>query len=54
MSSSNLAIVFWPTLMRPPIADLANPSQQLKWQKVMTTLIDKPEIIPDPDFEGAD
>ena len=54
MSSSNLAIVFWPTLMRPPIIDLANPSQQLKWQKVMTTLIDKPGIIPDPDLEGAD
>jgi glucocorticoid receptor DNA-binding factor 1 len=54
MTASNLAIVFWPTLMRPPIMDLANPTKQLDWQKVMTTMIDRPGCIPDPDLEGAD
>ncbi len=46
MSASNLAIVFWPTLMRPPLVDLADPSKQLGWQLVMTRLIDHPDYIP--------
>lgn len=46
MTASNLAIVFWPTLMRPPLVDLADPSKQLGWQLVMTRLIEHPEYIP--------
>ena len=53
MTASNLAIVFWPTLMRPPILDLANPTRQLEWQKIMTTMIERPGCIPDPDLESA-
>ena len=47
MSSSNLAIVFWPTLMRPPLTDLADPSKQLAWQLMMARLIEHPAIVPE-------
>ena len=47
MSSSNLAIVFWPTLMRPPLSDLADPSKQLCWQLMMARLIEHPDIVPE-------
>ena len=47
MSSSNLAIVFWPTLLRPPLSDLANPSKQLCWQLVMARLIEHPDVVPE-------
>ncbi len=46
MNASNLAIVFWPTLMRPPLSDLADPSKQLGWQLVMTMMIEHPEFVP--------
>jgi len=44
MNASNLAIVFWPTLMRPPIADLADLSKQIDWQLMMTRIIENPNI----------
>ena len=47
MTASNLAIVFWPTLMRPPLLDLADPSKQLGWQMAMTQIIEHPEFVPD-------
>jgi len=50
MNSSNLAIVFWPTLMRPPIADLADLSKQIDWQLMMTRIIDNPNISCDPSW----
>ncbi len=50
MTASNLAIVFWPTLMRPPLVDLADPSKQLGWQLVMTRLIEHPNYIPRVDI----
>ena len=46
MNASNLAIVFWPTLMRPPLMDLADPSKQMGWQLVMTRMIENPQLIP--------
>lgn len=49
MSASNLAIVFWPTLMRPPLTDLADPSKQMGWQLAMTQLIEHPDFVPDVD-----
>ena len=45
MTSSNLAIVFWPTLMRPPLAELANRGKQLCWQLTMARLIEHPDIL---------
>ena len=48
MNASNLAIVFWPTLMRPPIADLADLSKQIDWQLMMTRIIDNPSTSCDP------
>ena len=48
MTASNLAIVFWPTLMRPPLMDLANPSKQMGWQLAMTRLIEQPDCVPLP------
>lgn len=47
MTSSNLAIVFWPTLMRPPLTDLADPGKQMCWQLMMAQLIEHPGIIPE-------
>ena len=46
MTASNLAIVFWPTLMRPPLVDLADPSKQMGWQLVMSRLIEFPDFVP--------
>lgn len=46
MNASNLAIVFWPTLMRPPILDLADPSKQMGWQLAMMRIIEHPEFVP--------
>ena len=48
MTASNLAIVFWPTLMRPPLMDLADPSKQMGWQLAMTRLIERPDCVPLP------
>ena len=47
MSASNLAIVFWPTLMRPPLMDLADKSKQLGWQLSMARMIEHPDFIPE-------
>ena len=47
MSASNLAIVFWPTLMRPPLVDLADKSKQLGWQLSMARMIEHPDFIPE-------
>lgn len=49
MTPSNLSIVFWPTLMRPPLMDLADPSKQLGWQLIMTRMIDMPDFVPHVD-----
>ena len=49
MTPSNLSIVFWPTLMRPPLMDLADPSKQLGWQLIMTRIIETPDFVPDVD-----
>lgn len=49
MTASNLAIVFWPTLMRPPLIDLADSSKQLGWQLIMTRVIEHPDFIPEVD-----
>ena len=49
MTSTNLAIVFWPTSVRPPLADLADPNKQLCWQLMMALLIEHPDIIPEVD-----
>ncbi len=46
MNASNLAIVFWPTLIRPPLMDLADPGKQLGWQLVMTRIIEHPDLVP--------
>ena len=46
MTPSNLSIVFWPTLMRPPLMDLADPSKQLGWQLIMTRMIQCPDFVP--------
>lgn len=46
MNASNLAIVFWPTLIRPPLMDLADPSKQMGWQLIMTRIIEHPDFIP--------
>ena len=46
MTASNLAIVFWPTLMRPPLIDLADPSKQMGWQLAMTRIIEHPDFVP--------
>jgi len=50
MSASNLAIVFWPTLMRPPLLDLTDPSKQLGWQLAMTLIIEHPDFVPQVDL----
>lgn len=47
MNASNLAIVFWPTLIRPPLKDLADPSKQLGWQLVMSRIIEHPDFVPE-------
>ena len=49
MTPSNLSIVFWPTLLRPPLQDLADPSKQLGWQLLMTRIIERPDFVPDTD-----
>jgi hypothetical protein len=46
MTASNLAIVFWPTLIRPPLMDLADSGKQLGWQLVMTRIIEHPNFVP--------
>ena len=46
MNASNLSIVFWPTLMRPPIMDMADPTKQLGWQLAMAKMIEFPDCIP--------
>ena len=46
MTASNLAIVFWPTLIRPPLMDLADPGKQMGWQLVMTRIIEHPDFVP--------
>lgn len=46
MNASNLAIVFWPTLLRPPMLDLADPSKQMGWQLAMMRIIEHPEFVP--------
>lgn len=46
MTASNLSIVFWPTLMRPPLADLADPGKQLGFQLTMAKLIEDPDLVP--------
>ena len=51
MNASNLSIVFWPTLMRPPILDLADPGKQLGWQISMAKMIENPDIVPLPPEE---
>ena len=47
MTASNLSIVFWPTLMRPPLMDLANPEKQLGFQLTMSKLIENPDFVPE-------
>lgn len=47
MSASNLSIVFWPTLMRPPLKDLADPGKQLGFQLTMAKIIENPDFVPD-------
>lgn len=49
MTSSNLSIVFWPTLMRPPILDMADPTKQLGWQLAMAKMIENPNSVPEPE-----
>ncbi len=49
MNASNLSIVFWPTLMRPPLMDMADPTKQLGWQLAMSKLIEYPDCIPSVD-----
>jgi hypothetical protein len=46
MNASNLSIVFWPTLMRPPLADLADPGKQLGFQLSMAKMIESPDFVP--------
>ena len=46
MNSSNLAIVFWPTLMRPSLDDLVDQGKHLCWQVVMNQMINDPELVP--------
>ena len=46
MNASNLAIVFWPTLIRPPLMDLADSGKQMGWQLVMTNIIEHPDYVP--------
>lgn len=48
MNASNLAIVFWPTLVRPPLMDLADAGKQMGWQLVMTRVIEHPDFVPVP------
>jgi len=50
MSTSNLAIVFWPTLMCSPQLDLADSSKQLEWQLAMTLIIEHPDFVPQVDL----
>lgn len=47
MTPSNLSIVFWPTLIRPPLTDLADPTKRLGWQLIMTRIIERPDFVPD-------
>ena len=47
MNASNLAIVFWPTLIRPPLMDLADASKQMGWQLIMTRIIEHPDFVPE-------
>ena len=46
MTPSNLSIVFWPTLMRPPLTDLADSTKRLGWQLIMTRIIERPDFVP--------
>lgn len=46
MNSSNLAIVFWPTFMRPNLKDLEDHNKHLCWQMVMNKMISDPEVVP--------
>ena len=46
MNASNLAIVFWPTFMRPSLRDLEDQSKHLCWQLVMNLMINDPEVVP--------
>ena len=48
MSASFLAIVFWPILMRPPLADLADLSKQIGWHLMISRIIENPDISCDP------
>lgn len=50
MNASNLSIVFWPTLMRPPLMDMADPTKQLGWQLSMAKMIEHPDCIPEIDW----
>lgn len=45
MNSSNLAIVFWPTFMRPSLDDLADQRKHLCWQVVMHQMINDPAMV---------
>ena len=47
MNASNLAIVFWPTLMRPSLRDLADPSKHIAWQLALAKIIENPDLLPD-------
>ena len=47
MTASNLAIVFWPTLMRPPLVDLADCEKQLGFQLTMAKMIENPDFVPE-------
>lgn len=47
MSAGSLAIVFGFILMRPLLADLADPEKQICWQLTTIRLIEHPEYIPD-------
>ena len=47
MNASNIAIVFWPTLMRPSLRDLADPSKHIAWQLALAKVIENPELVPD-------
>ena len=47
MNASNLSIVFWPTLMRPPLMDLADSTKQIGWQLSMARIIEDPDFVPE-------
>ena len=50
MNASNLAIVFWPTLMRPALRDLADPSKHIAWQLALAKVIENPDLVPAIDY----